>query len=232
MIMRVNADFLRPAVVLPEQYVWVPSPQPGIERLMLDRIGAETARATSIVRYAADSVFPEHSHPGGEEILVLSGTFSEDGRHFPQGWYLRNPPGSAHTPSSASGATIFVKLMQMPATQHACVRVDTNDVANWESFPGLDVCPLFSDESECVELLRLAAFEPVAAAMPDQPARLTEFLVLSGILELTGAAHPAGSWVRLPAGDAATLAEMTAGPEGVTLYVKTYVPPVPFSSEA
>ncbi|HED3303095.1 TPA: cupin domain-containing protein [Klebsiella quasipneumoniae subsp. similipneumoniae] len=42
---------------------------------MLDRIGGEQARATSVVRYLPQTVFPEHQHPGGEEILVLEGHF-------------------------------------------------------------------------------------------------------------------------------------------------------------
>jgi len=37
----------------------------------LDRIGAEVARATSIVRYAPGSAFSEHTHTGGEEFIVL-----------------------------------------------------------------------------------------------------------------------------------------------------------------
>ncbi|MDQ6191113.1 cupin domain-containing protein [Klebsiella pneumoniae] len=40
---------------------------------MLDRIGGEQARATSLVRYLPQTSFPEHQHPGGEEILVLEG---------------------------------------------------------------------------------------------------------------------------------------------------------------
>nr|WP_313973502.1 cupin domain-containing protein [uncultured Psychrobacter sp.] len=76
--MLINADFTRRAALAPEHYQWVPSPQNGVERVMLDRVGAEKARATSIVRYAPESYFPHHMHPGGEEILVLSGTFSAD----------------------------------------------------------------------------------------------------------------------------------------------------------
>ena len=78
--MLVNADFSRAVIVEPGQYEWVASPQAGVERMMLDRIGEEKARATSIVRYAADSRFPPYAHPGGEEILVLSGTFSDEAR--------------------------------------------------------------------------------------------------------------------------------------------------------
>ena len=54
--MKLNADFTKPALVRPEEAVWRPSPEPGVERLMLDRIGDERARATSIVRYAPKSL--------------------------------------------------------------------------------------------------------------------------------------------------------------------------------
>lgn len=219
--MRVNADFSKRAVVSPTQYVWVPSPQAGVERVMLDRIGTEKARATSIVRYDAASDFPAHSHPGGEEILVLFGTFSADGHDYPAGWYLRNPPGSSHRPSSRDGATIFVKLMQMPASQDAVVRVDTRDATHWQTLTGREVCPLFSDENEQVELIRLPANAPfVATRSLNQPC-IVELLVLYGTLRLDSDVLATGSWVRLPPNDGATL---SAGDEGVTVYCKTYVP--------
>src|SRR3546814_16557859 len=80
--MFINADFSLRAVVASHQYQWVASPQAGVERVMLDRLGGEKARATSIVRYAPSSRFPRHQHPGGEEILVLSGTFSAGNAHY------------------------------------------------------------------------------------------------------------------------------------------------------
>jgi anti-sigma factor ChrR (cupin superfamily) len=39
--MRLNADFAERAVVRPDDYEWVPSPMPGVERMMLDRVGDE-----------------------------------------------------------------------------------------------------------------------------------------------------------------------------------------------
>lgn len=108
--MLIHSDFSKPVILNSDQYDWVPSPQHGVERVMLDRIGAEKARATSIVRYAKLSSFPSHQHPQGEEILVLSGTFSEQGVDYPAGWYLRNPDGTSHQPSSLDGTIIFVKL--------------------------------------------------------------------------------------------------------------------------
>ena len=40
--------------------------------------------------------FDRHTHGGGEEILVLEGTFSDELGDYLAGTYLRNPAGSAH----------------------------------------------------------------------------------------------------------------------------------------
>ena len=54
----VNADFSRRVVIATDEMPWIPSPQAGVERRPLDRIGGEVARATSLVRYAPASSFP------------------------------------------------------------------------------------------------------------------------------------------------------------------------------
>ena len=218
--MLINADFTRRALLAPEQYQWVSSPQNGVERVMLDRVGAEKARATSIVRYAPDSYFPHHLHPGGEEILVLSGTFSADNIDYPAGWYLRNPPNSGHQPYSKEGAVIFVKLWQMPAEEARYVAIDTNDAANWQKQGNRDVCHLFSDNSEQVSLQRLNANEVL---FTDAVKGGAEILVLDGALidnELPDDAqiYTRGGWVRLPV---AAMPQIKAGAQGVTVYLKT-----------
>lgn len=155
--MLVNHDFTQRASLMLADYQWVRSPQTGVERVMLDRIGEEKARATSIVRYSPESCFPEHQHPDGEEILVLSGVFSEDSRDYPAGWYLRNPDGSSHSPSSREGATIFVKLRQMGGEDGEFVRINTREPSAWKATPGGAVCPLFLGKFENVSLQRLDA---------------------------------------------------------------------------
>jgi hypothetical protein len=195
--MLINADFLRHAVVTPDQYEWIPSPQGGVERIMLDRIGGEKARATSIVRYAPSSYFPEHRHPGGEEIFVLSGTFSASDEHFPEGWYLRNPPGSSHTPFSENGAVIFVKLRQMSADDDQPVRIDTHDFAYWRRNRGGEVCGLFSSPVEEVALVRLQQGSSAFARHEGG----TEILIIDGELSAKGKCYPKGSWIRLAAGE-------------------------------
>lgn len=212
--MLVNADFSRRASLTPEDYRWVASPQVGVERVMLDRVGGEVARATSIVRYAPQSHFPTHQHPGGEEILVLAGTFSDETRAYPAGWYLRNPPGSTHRPFSAEGATIFVKLWQMPTTESAEVRIDTRDQGNWVQDGDRWVCQLFDDGLESVRLQRLKAGQHVVAIEDGQ----AEMLVLSGSLTEGNQVYDTGSWLRLPAHLRPVL---SASNRGATVYVKT-----------
>lgn len=55
--MEVNSNFSQPVVVHSEQLDWQASPMKGVDRRMLDRIGDEVARATTIVRYAPGSKF-------------------------------------------------------------------------------------------------------------------------------------------------------------------------------
>jgi anti-sigma factor ChrR (cupin superfamily) len=212
--MLINADFSRRALLASTAHQWIASPQAGVERVMLDRVGGERARATSIVRYAAGARFPRHEHPGGEEILVLSGTFSDEDGDYPAGWYLRNPPGSGHRPFSDEGAVIFVKLWQMTPDETRCVRIDTNDPASWRREGSRDVCALFSSESEQVNLQRLAA----GAAVFPQPVPSAELLVLAGELRAGEGVYDRGSWMRFPAGE---YPDIVAGEDGVTLYLKT-----------
>ena len=111
--MLINADLTKRVVIHTPSLEWVPSPLPGVERRMLDRHGAESGRATSMVRYAPGSSFKEHTHVGGEEFLVLEGVFSDERGDFPAGSYVRNPIGSKHTPFCKDGCIIFVKLHQI-----------------------------------------------------------------------------------------------------------------------
>lgn len=212
--MLVNADFSQRAAVTPQQYEWVPSPQPGVERVMLDRVGAEKARATSIVRYAPDSSFPPHAHPGGEEILVLDGVFSDESGDFPAGWYLRNPPGSSHRPASRAGALIFVKLWQMAPDDRRRVQIDTRDPAAWTHTGGHSVCALFSSADEQVSLHRLEAGQLIL----EQADGGAELFVLAGEIVADELRYVKGSWIRLPPGD---WPDWKAGASGVTFYLKT-----------
>lgn len=214
-MMLLNSDFSQRAIVTPDDYQWIPSPQPGVERVMLDRIGREQVRATSLVWYAPGSEFPAHSHPGGEEILVLDGIFTENGVDYPAGWYLRSPDGSSHQPSSRDGTTIFVKLRQMSADERQPVRINTQEAANWHGQPQRQVCPLFSGASETVQLQKLAPGERIFCAPLVGGA---ELILLQGELRAPEGRYESGSWLRFPPGD---MPALIATASGALFYLKT-----------
>ena len=126
--MDINADFSVRASAHAHSNAWIPSPMAGVERKMLDRIGDEVARATTIVRYAPGSHFSPHVHTGGEEFLVLEGVFQDEHGDFPVGSYVRNPPTTRHTPGSEPGCTILVKLWQFDLDDRTDVKLRAADV--------------------------------------------------------------------------------------------------------
>jgi anti-sigma factor ChrR (cupin superfamily) len=219
----VNADFSRRVVLMTGDLPWVPSPQVGVERRLLDRIGGEVARATSLVRYAPGSRFAAHEHGLGEEFLVLDGVFSDEHGDYPKGTYVRNPPGSRHTPRTAPGCIILVKLRQMRETEHERVVVDSAAQA-WPpaDAAGRSTIPLYSGrEGEKVAMERLAPGTQIAAYAV--PAGEEIFLLEGDLADEHGAYRP-GTWIRNPAGFAHAL--RTTG--GAVYWVKRgHLPPNP-----
>jgi len=213
--MEINADFTKTATVRPGDVDWIPSPLPGVERRMLDRIGGEVARATSIVRYAPDSRFDAHTHDLGEEFFVLEGTFSDASGDYEPGSYVRNPPGSSHAPWSDEGCTIFVKLRQFDPADQAPVTINTR-TARWQPFlrDGLECLPLHRHGDEIVRLLRLA---PGAVVPRHGHFAGEEILVLDGVLEDDFGVYPAGTWNRHPPGSR----HRAWSDKGCTLWTKT-----------
>ncbi len=140
--MNINADYSQRVVINHQDLPWIPSPEFGVDRRLLDRQGEEVAKATSIVRYAPETQFKKHTHDLGEEILVLEGVFSDETGDYPAGTYLMNPPGSSHTPSSKTGCTLFVKLRHLGPDQVVREVINTK-TAQWYQgmVPGLHVMP-------------------------------------------------------------------------------------------
>lgn len=214
--MRLNADFDQRVVVMPEDYRWVASPMPGVERMMLDRIGDEVARATSIVRYAPNSSFSAHAHTGGEEFLVLEGVFADEHAQYPKGSYVRNPIGTAHTPVIGDeGATIFVKLHQFDAQDSAQIALSTHD-RQWQPglVEGLQVMSLHQFGAEQVALVKWASDTQFN---PHQHWGGEEIFVLEGVFHDELGEYPAGTWIRSP--HQSQHAPFTRG-EGALIYVK------------
>lgn len=214
--LKINAYFTHGVVVDSAALPWVPSPLEGVSRRMIERDGGEVARVTSLVRYAPGSHFSEHTHTGGEEYLVLDGTFSDQAGDFPAGTYVRNPVGSKHAPKSDGGCTILVKLWWMhPGDQEFVVR-DTTQDSQWRQsqWQGVEAMALHGFGPEQTALYR---FGPGAALPARELAGGEEFFMLDGACRDADGSYDAGFWVRHPAG--ATAPELISD-SGCRLYIK------------
>ncbi|WP_368185698.1 cupin domain-containing protein [Aestuariibius sp. HNIBRBA575] len=211
--MELNADFSQRVVVHSDQLEWSPSPMPGVDRRMLDRIGGEVARATTIVRYAPDSKFSAHTHSGGEEFIVLDGVFQDEHGDFPEGTYVRNPPTTSHTPGSELGCTIFVKLWQFDMEDRNQFRKTMADELA-SPVDGVATAQLHSDDRETVTYSHVDA----GAALNMSDVGGIEMLIISGSLTEGGESLGKGAWLRLPEGQPLTA---IAGADGAKVWVKT-----------
>mmetsp|Transcript_19202 Transcript_19202/g.31463 ORF Transcript_19202/g.31463 Transcript_19202/m.31463 type:complete len:251 (+) Transcript_19202:171-923(+) len=178
----------------------------GVWRKMLERKGAEVARATTIVRFDPHQEFPRHTHNGGEEYVVLAGTWHDDYGTFPAYSYVRNYIGSSHTPKiKEDGCTILVKLRQMSKTW------EEPETTSW-SLPnlvdlkmgkecGAQKFPLFSSPLERTYVMY---FPKGTNEVLFIPLHGLEMFLLAGSLtsELatddTSRLHNKWSWTRLP----------------------------------
>ena len=196
--MLLNADFSERVTLDTHAMDWIDSPSSGVQRKMLDRVGDEVARATSVVRFAPDSYFPAHTHGGGEEFIVLDGVFSDEFGDFGPGSYIRNPVGSRHQPFTKQGTTIFVKLWQFQDGDDAQVRIDTRAAQFHPGMvDGLSVLPLHQCRTESTALVR---WQPGTHFHRHSHAGGEEVFVLEGTFQDEAGDYPAGTWLRSPHG--------------------------------
>jgi redox-sensitive bicupin YhaK (pirin superfamily) len=211
--MQINSDFSSAAMVHTDRLAWTPSPMAGVDRRMLDRIGGEVARATSIVRYAPGSRFSAHTHTGGEEFIVLDGVFQDEYGDFPAGTYVRNPPTTAHTPGSDSGCTIFVKLWQFdPNDRNQFHKRMVDELAS--PVDGVAMATLHEDAQESVTYSHLDAGATLSMEAPGG----IEMLVIDGSVVVANDTLGKHGWLRLPEGEALVA---SARPGGAKLWIKS-----------
>ncbi|RDV28912.1 cupin [Alteromonas aestuariivivens] len=213
--MSMNANFDKRVLIRTQIQPWQASPMPGVERRILDRVGGEVARATSIVKYAPGSRFSPHVHTGGEEILVLDGVFQDEHGDYPVGSYLRNPPQSRHTPGSAPGCVILVKLWQFDLSDRTQVRVNYLNETPADSPEAAGIRQLLLHEDE-FESVCIQYWNPGCKAQFSVPGG-AEVLVLSGQWYQQSDCLQQHDWLRIPVNS--TLSAH-AGPQGACIWFK------------
>jgi anti-sigma factor ChrR (cupin superfamily) len=212
--MNINSDYSQGIVLHLHDLDWVASPELGVERKMLDRLGGEVAKATSIVRYQPGSKFKKHTHDLGEEILVLEGVFSDETGDYPAGTYIMNPPGSSHAPFSEFGCTLFVKLRHLGPDQVEREIIDTKSTEWLQGMvPGLHVMPLMRQGTGST----LVHWAPETYFNPHKHYGGEEIFVVEGVFEDEHGRYPAGSWIRSPH----MSLHQPFSKEGCTIFVKT-----------
>ena len=198
-------------------------------RAQQDRIGNEKARATTIVEYKPNSKFPEHEHIGGEEFLVLKGTFKDQFGEFAAGTYVRNPIGSKHAPwVDDDGCVIMVKLLQMAeikeeGTDPLHVNILDSNKSAYQTTEYGSVLDMYDNE-KTGEHVQMCHVKPGADLSTDQLAETggEELFVYSGSLELDNVEYKEWAWLRFPIGETASSRKtLKAGSNGAHVYRKT-----------
>jgi len=194
-ILPLNMDLRQQTVVLSSEHHWQTSPADGVSRMPLEKEAEESGHTTSLVKFAPGSSFPPHGHPQGEEIYVLEGIFSDEYGDYPAGTYIRNPPGSTHTPFTHQGCTLFVKLDQFHSEDLAKV-VILPEQQQWLAGHGnLMVLPLHEFDVQHTALVHWPNSEKF---LPHQHFGGEEILVISGEFCDEHGRYAAHSWLRSP----------------------------------
>ena len=168
---------------------------PGVERIPLEREKPESGITTSVVRYEAGAKFSEHTHPKGEEIFVLEGELSDEFGAYPAGTYIRNPPGSHHSPFSSTGCKLFVKLNQFQPGDSKRVVINTAQQDWAPGYGDLKVMPLAEFGSESTALVK---WPEGAAFVPHTHVGGEEIFVLEGTFFDEKGEYLTGAWIRSP----------------------------------
>ncbi len=83
--------------------------RPGRQSLQVLPLHSFETQHVALVRWPAGSRFPDHTHPGGEEIYVIRGCLQDESGSYPAGTWLRNPPYSRHQPFTAEDTLIWLQ---------------------------------------------------------------------------------------------------------------------------
>lgn len=222
---QIHSNLLTRASVLPTSLTWHPTNFPGIWFGCFESDDeVQEHPVTMLTRFDAGGFFPQHGHPGGEEILVLDGHFTDETGVHPPGTYMLNPEGFIHRPYSDEGCLTFVKLRQHGGKTRQQIRTNIFEGA-WQ--PGataqIQVQPLYEQEGFS-EKVWIERWQPGTRLEAVVETEVKEVFLIEGTWSDELGQYPTGSWLRYPP----QVPYSPASEEGCLIYVKTY----PIADEA
>ena len=209
----INMDLEKRVVIETQGQKWIESPSKKVLRIPLEREKQESGHVTSIVKYLPNSRFDTHIHPNGEEIFVLEGVFSDEHGDYKAGSYLRNPPGTSHSPFSLEGCKIVVKLEQFLQNDLKQTAIQTENLS-WIKKDNFEIMPLHNFGKEETLLIKWKKGQKFSRNKSIQG---EELYVVSGTFKDEAGLYPTGTWVRSPM----TIETSLIADEETVIFLKT-----------
>jgi quercetin dioxygenase-like cupin family protein len=91
---------------------WTPTETPGLDYAVMRP--NETGGATILLRFEKGVVGAAHTHPGGEELFVVSGDITVGEERLGPGDYLWTPPGGVHEALAHEPTILLLQLPKPP----------------------------------------------------------------------------------------------------------------------
>jgi len=112
---QIAADDANTVYVDTNTSAWLPTAVEGQWVMPLYRRDGDDPEYVSLVKWLPDAQIEHPGHSGGEEIFVLEGSFADELGRYPQGTWLRKPPGSALSAYTCEGCILYVKTGHLQA---------------------------------------------------------------------------------------------------------------------
>lgn len=210
-----NANFYERAVENASDSDWLETNAAGVSVNFIEAAKQDHPRLTMLIRFAPGSHYDLSQHHGGEEFLVLEGSLRDRQGHYHQGYYVRNPTGTAHHPVSDDGCLLFLKLGEFCETDQEHRIIDTNEEEAWLPGPvaGTRVLPLHMHDTRSVLMIRWDADTEFKPGLDPQG---EEVFVIEGSLQDEKGHYSKRDWVRNPVSSWHTW----RGSEGTMAYYK------------
>jgi anti-sigma factor ChrR (cupin superfamily) len=173
---------------------------------------------TMLTRFEPGGFIPLHGHPGGEEILVLEGSFIDETGVYSPGTYLLNPEGFIHEPYSNEGCLSFVRLRQHGGKTRQQVKKNIFELP-WEAgiIPTIEVKILY-EQMGYPEKVWIERWLPGTMLSNLVETEVKEIFVIEGTWSDELGDYPTCSWVRY----SPNCLYSPASKDGCLILVKTY----------